>query len=157
MPAVARSPCSIRTWHVGCLTTPHAACMGLVVNCSVSLVNCLNLFADLAAIAERMSKVKNKLLVLSGKGGVGKSTFATQLAFALAAQGKEVSPQHLCSSRSRTRQASNSTSSFAQLQLTELMCRCHQGRPCCVLHSRVSCHVAVPWHWHWHWQLPDSS
>lgn len=37
-----------------------------------------------------MSKVRNKLLVLSGKGGVGKSTFATQLAFALAAQGKEV-------------------------------------------------------------------
>lgn len=48
------------------------------------------LAADLAAIAERMSQVKNKLLVLSGKGGVGKSTFATQLAFALAAQGKEV-------------------------------------------------------------------
>ncbi|KAF8069438.1 NBP35 [Scenedesmus sp. PABB004] len=45
---------------------------------------------DLAAIAERMASVKNKLLVLSGKGGVGKSTFATQLAFALAAQGKEV-------------------------------------------------------------------
>jgi nucleoside-triphosphatase THEP1 len=37
-----------------------------------------------------MSSVKNKLLVLSGKGGVGKSTFATQLAFELAAQGKEV-------------------------------------------------------------------
>jgi MinD superfamily P-loop ATPase len=37
-----------------------------------------------------MASVKNKLLVLSGKGGVGKSTFATQLAFALAAQGKEV-------------------------------------------------------------------
>lgn len=46
--------------------------------------------ADLAAIAERMASVKNKLLVLSGKGGVGKSTFAAQLAFALAAQGKEV-------------------------------------------------------------------
>eukprot|EP00879_Flechtneria_rotunda_P018951 GHRR01019894.1.p1 GENE.GHRR01019894.1~~GHRR01019894.1.p1 ORF type:complete len:282 (+),score=87.14 GHRR01019894.1:72-848(+) len=45
---------------------------------------------DLAAIAERMSSVKNKLLVLSGKGGVGKSTFAAQLAFALASQGKEV-------------------------------------------------------------------
>eukprot|EP00775_Hariotina_reticulata_P011625 gene11625-11769_t len=45
---------------------------------------------DLAAIAERMSSIKNKLLVLSGKGGVGKSTFATQLAFELAAQGKEV-------------------------------------------------------------------
>lgn len=37
-----------------------------------------------------MASVKNKLLVLSGKGGVGKSTFAAQLAFALAAQGKEV-------------------------------------------------------------------
>jgi Mrp family chromosome partitioning ATPase len=46
--------------------------------------------ADLAAIAERMSSIKNKLLVLSGKGGVGKSTFATQLAFALAAAGNEV-------------------------------------------------------------------
>eukprot|EP00883_Tetradesmus_obliquus_P010732 jgi/Sobl393_1/3450/SZX76224.1 len=45
---------------------------------------------DLQAIAERMASVKNKLLVLSGKGGVGKSTFAAQLAFALAAQGKEV-------------------------------------------------------------------
>jgi hypothetical protein len=50
------------------------------------------LHADLQAIAERMASVKNKLLVLSGKGGVGKSTFATQLAFALAAQGKEVRP-----------------------------------------------------------------
>lgn len=48
------------------------------------------LHVDLQAIAERMASVKNKLLVLSGKGGVGKSTFATQLAFALAAQGKEV-------------------------------------------------------------------
>ncbi len=46
--------------------------------------------ADLAPIAARMSRVKHKILVLSGKGGVGKSTFSTQLAFALASQGKEV-------------------------------------------------------------------
>lgn len=46
-----------------------------------------------------MSKIKNKLLVLSGKGGVGKSTFATQLAFALAAQGKEV-----CTAQQQRRQ-----------------------------------------------------
>lgn len=45
---------------------------------------------DMMAIAERMSGVKHKVLVLSGKGGVGKSTFSAQLAFALAAQGKEV-------------------------------------------------------------------
>jgi len=45
---------------------------------------------DILAIQERMSEVKHKILVLSGKGGVGKSTFSAQLAFALAAQGKEV-------------------------------------------------------------------
>jgi Mrp family chromosome partitioning ATPase len=32
-----------------------------------------------------MKNVKHKLLVLSGKGGVGKSTFTAQLAWALAA------------------------------------------------------------------------
>ncbi|KAF7819463.1 Cytosolic Fe-S cluster assembly factor NBP35 [Senna tora] len=41
---------------------------------------------DLVAIAERMATVKHKILILSGKGGVGKSTFSAQLAFALAAK-----------------------------------------------------------------------
>jgi Mrp family chromosome partitioning ATPase len=36
-------------------------------------------------IRERMSNVKRKILVLSGKGGVGKSTFAAQLGWAFAA------------------------------------------------------------------------
>jgi len=38
----------------------------------------------LAAIAERLSSVKHIILVLSGKGGVGKSTVSAQLALALA-------------------------------------------------------------------------
>lgn len=45
---------------------------------------------DLVQIAERMQSVKHKILILSGKGGVGKSTFASQLAFALAAKDKQV-------------------------------------------------------------------
>jgi Mrp family chromosome partitioning ATPase len=45
---------------------------------------------SLAFVAERMSLIKHKVLVLSGKGGVGKSTFSAQLAFALASRGKQV-------------------------------------------------------------------
>jgi Mrp family chromosome partitioning ATPase len=45
---------------------------------------------DGAAAIEALSLVKHKLLVLSGKGGVGKSTFSSQLAFALASEGYQV-------------------------------------------------------------------
>ena len=44
----------------------------------------------LAAVAEKLSGVKHKILVLSGKGGVGKSTVASQVAFSLAARGLTV-------------------------------------------------------------------
>jgi Mrp family chromosome partitioning ATPase len=37
-----------------------------------------------------MSTIKHKVLVLSGKGGVGKSTFSSQLAFSLAQKGFQV-------------------------------------------------------------------
>ena len=50
---------------------------------------------DGAAIAARMSRVKHKVLVLSGKGGVGKSTVSAQLAFSLAARGYQVSSHFL--------------------------------------------------------------
>lgn len=40
---------------------------------------------DLPLINERLSGVKHKILVLSGKGGVGKSTFTSMLSWALAA------------------------------------------------------------------------
>jgi len=39
---------------------------------------------DIADIVERMKTVKHKILVLSGKGGVGKSTVSAQLSFAFA-------------------------------------------------------------------------
>lgn len=44
----------------------------------------------LAQVQDKMSGVKHKILVLSGKGGVGKSTFSSQLAFTLALQGFQV-------------------------------------------------------------------
>ncbi len=40
---------------------------------------------DLPRIRERMRGVKNKILIMSGKGGVGKSTFTAQLGWALSA------------------------------------------------------------------------
>ena len=43
-----------------------------------------------ARIAERMSRVKHKVMVMSGKGGVGKSTVAAFLAIELAAKGMKV-------------------------------------------------------------------
>ncbi|CAL9113341.1 unnamed protein product [Musa textilis] len=45
---------------------------------------------DLVTIAERMATIKHKILVLSGKGGVGKSTFSAQLSFALAEMDSQV-------------------------------------------------------------------
>lgn len=41
-------------------------------------------------IRARMDKIKHKILVLSGKGGVGKSTVSSQLALLLASKGLDV-------------------------------------------------------------------
>lgn len=47
-------------------------------------------FLDRQALAQRMCRIGNKLLVMSGKGGVGKSTVAANLAISLALAGKQV-------------------------------------------------------------------
>ncbi|KAK9132448.1 hypothetical protein Scep_011976 [Stephania cephalantha] len=44
----------------------------------------------LVSIQERVATVKHKILVLSGKGGVGKSTFSAQLSFALSSMDYQV-------------------------------------------------------------------
>jgi Mrp family chromosome partitioning ATPase len=45
---------------------------------------------EMAAVRLRMGRVRRKLIVLSGKGGVGKSTVAVNLALSLAAMGRAV-------------------------------------------------------------------
>jgi Mrp family chromosome partitioning ATPase len=42
------------------------------------------------AVEQRMKKIKHKIVVLSGKGGVGKSTVSAHLALSLAAKGSSV-------------------------------------------------------------------
>ena len=50
----------------------------------------LEAYREKEAIERRMSQVKHRILVLSGKGGVGKSTVACYLALSLAREGKQV-------------------------------------------------------------------
>jgi ATP-binding protein involved in chromosome partitioning len=50
----------------------------------------LKAFTESKALSDRMGRIKHKIMILSGKGGVGKSTVATNVAVRLAMEGKKV-------------------------------------------------------------------
>ena len=66
-------------------------CFACLKLCSIFII-----FIAIANIQEKLKSVAHKIVILSGKGGVGKSTFAACLAYGLATDDKiQVKPEFL--------------------------------------------------------------
>lgn len=50
----------------------------------ILLMNICKFISAIAEVGEKLRSVKHKIIILSGKGGVGKSTFTAHLAHGLA-------------------------------------------------------------------------
>ncbi len=74
---MARTVC-VYIWHCVCVYMALYACIYMALH----IWHCMH--AGIEEVRSRMSTVKHKILVLSGKGGVGKSTFTAHLAHGLA-------------------------------------------------------------------------
>jgi hypothetical protein len=72
---------------------------GLIWNCKNSWctikITCISI-SDVEEIKNRLSNVKHKVIILSGKGGVGKSTFTAHLAHGLASEQEKQVCLSLC-------------------------------------------------------------
>ena len=87
-PADANANCPGGPSAVGAGTS--SACAGCPNQASCASGSAPAVDPAVELVAERLSGIAHKVLVLSGKGGVGKSTFSAQLAFTLAARGRSV-------------------------------------------------------------------
>ena len=77
----------LQEWFLVAATEASTVCkraVRILLECFLVFCCCWFFFAAVEEIRVRLSSVKRKVLVLSGKGGVGKSTFTAHLAHGLA-------------------------------------------------------------------------